>query len=150
MNGHFSDPSRGDRSDGGKQVIRRARQCKDRAGASRSPGWSRGMNRNDPVYLSFPTPAHPSASPPRPPPKLPLVTTQAICYSWIFISVDFPSSFASFSSRSFLPLLFRLSSTSSPLPSLIPPDKTISESRPQRLLRGRLETGPTPSSPWEF
>lgn len=29
MNGHFSAPSKGDRGDGGKQVIRRARQCKE-------------------------------------------------------------------------------------------------------------------------
>lgn len=28
-------------------------------------GWSRGMNRNDPVYLSSPTPRHPSVSLPR-------------------------------------------------------------------------------------
>lgn len=77
------------------------------------------MNRKDPIYLRSPTPDSfclpPSVRHPN------LVTIQAICYSWIFISVDFLPSFAILISflASYSPsLLFTLLSTFSLSPSL--------------------------------
>lgn len=145
VNEHFSSLGKGIERQWGEEERARtsnsARQCKDDIGASRSQDDPEGWIETIlfiPVLSPPLFPPNPLPPPLSPPPNYCLTTTEAICRSWIFITADFSSFFAIL--ISFLTpnpiLLHILSATPSSLPS---PTWTISESRPQRLLRGRLE-----------